>query len=326
LVIVVCALALLLAGCPNPDTPPPSDEPTPTPSTETLVVLQANVGNLDEVFDGICPSVPYRGAQCELEVEAVIAAGIEAQQADIVFLLEVVDADLCPQESWDGDPELACTDAPDRDPYQQARRLLGDDFTITCDAIAHYDCIGVRASRIEIEQCPAGDLCMGASVTPEQPAECEGIGSITSVSKVHATLDELTFSGGAVHPLNTVRQSEDGCRRAQYVQAFEELSSDGPALVAGDMNMDPYRVPDLFPSGQYWHTMVGPERRFEAHSVTADPPVPTWGGGVTLDYVLSDFLVGDDCIVLGEELATLPLDGALDRMDHRAVRCELQLP
>lgn len=311
-------LALLLGACPT--------DLEPLPEPEPLRVLQANVGNLDGFWHEGCPSVPYHGSQCELDVEEEIRAHLDAIDPDIAFLQEVVDSDHCPEQSWEGDPGLACTGAPERDPYQQARRLIGAGYTIVCDGIAHYDCVAVRSSRIELDQCPAGEVCMGAAVTPPHPQQCDGGGGITSVSRVDAALGDLRFGVVGAHPLNATSTSDDACRLGQYQQAFEVLPGAGPTLVAGDMNLDPYKTPGYYASGAYWHTVVGEGNRFVAHSVNSDPITPTWGGFFTLDYILSDFLEGDACVVLGETYGTEPLDGALDRMDHRAVLCDLFLP
>jgi hypothetical protein len=317
----VASLGLLLSGCAPAEQSPPEPDPP-----EILRILQANVGNLDEFWQEGCPSAPYHGAQCELAVEQEIRAHIDAIEPDIAFLMEVIDADLCPEESWDGEEGLACTGAPDREPYQQARRLVGDGYTIVCDGIAHYDCVAVRADRIALDQCPAGEVCIGAAITPEHPPDCATNGGITSVSRADAELDGLRFGIVAAHPLNATSTSDDACRLAQYQLAFEVLPGAGPTLVAGDMNLDSYRTPTYYASGRYWHEQVGEGLRFVAHSVTEVPPTPTWGDFFTLDYVLSDFLVGHDCTVLGAAPGTEPLDGALDRMDHRAVVCDLELP
>lgn len=301
------------------------EDPTPD-APQLLTVLSANVGTLDEVFDGPCPSVPYHGALCSIEIEATIRARIDEVRPDVAILMEVLDADYCDESTWEGDPDRLCTGAPDRVPYQSIRRLVGDDYTITCDGIAHYDCIAARTERISLEQCPAGELCMGQSTTPPHPPECEHNGGITSVSRADATLGERVFRIVAAHPLNAITTEDDACRHAQYRLAFDELPGVLPTLVAGDMNFDPYRFPDLFPSGEYWHTVVGDGNRFTAHSVFEDPPVPTWSGVVTLDYVLSDFLVGHDCDIWGETPDTAPIDDDLERVDHDAVWCSLELP
>ncbi|MDP6932349.1 MAG: hypothetical protein QGG40_05505 [Myxococcota bacterium] len=294
---------------------------------EPLSVLLANVGNLDEVSDGPCGVEPYRGALCLMSQEGALQENLTVIEPDVIAILEVLDADYCTEDTWDGDDDLACTDAPDRDPYQQVRRLLGRDYTVVCDGIAHYDCIGVRSERMTLDQCGAGELCMGDAETPDHPPACSEIGGKTSVSRVTGTLDDLEFTLVAAHPVNATDSEGDQCRQAQLQQAFEDLPS-GSTIVAGDMNMDPYRLYDSFDSALYWHTVVGTpleshEARFTAHSVTEDPPIPTWMDLATLDYVTSDFLTGT-CQVLGEETGTTRLDGAVASMDHRAVLCQLQ--
>lgn len=314
----------LLLACGAPEPTPDSTQPEPEPAI--LTVLSANVGNLDEVFGGPCPSEPYHGALCSIDGEEAIRSRLQEVDPDVAILMEVLDADYCDEETWEGDEDRPCTGAPDRDPYQQIRRITGDAYTLTCDGIAHYDCIAVRADRIAVEECPAGELCMGSSDTPEHPPACEENGGITSISRVHAEIDGVEVHVVAAHPLNATTHEDDTCRLAQYEQAFETLAGERPTLVAGDMNMDPYRLPDWFESGRYWHTVVGEENRFTAHSVTEDPPTATWGGSVTLDYILSDWLSGHDCQVLGEDGGTEPLDGDEGRMDHKAVRCALEIP
>lgn len=298
-----------------------ASEPATTPRPPILLkVLSANVGNLDEVTGGPCPARPYRGALCSRALERQIRARIDAEAPDVVALMEVLDADLC-ATATSTNPDFICTDAATRIPYHSVQRMVGPDFTIVCDAIAHYDCLAVRTSRIAIEACAAGEVCMGGAETPDHPPECATNGSITSVSGVRAKLDGRPLNIVLAHPLNAVSVDDDRCRFAQYRQAFSELPSDGATLIAGDMNNDPYRD-DFFESGRYWHSKVGAGQRFGAHSVTESPPVPTWGGALTLDYVLSDFADGT-CRVLD---GTDRIDGVLGRTDHRALVCNLSWP
>jgi hypothetical protein len=296
----------------------------------SLHVLLANVGNLDEVSDGPCPTAPYYGSTCSVAQEEIMAQSLEDLQPDVVILLEALDADSCTSDTWTGEADLACTDATSREPYQQARRLLGPDYTISCDGRSHRSCIGVRTARITIEQCPAGSLCITGSTTASHPEVCGSHGGFTSVSKVDATWTtddgplpaSSSFTIIATHAHNATDMAGDACRSAHYKQAFEDLPNDGHTLIAGDMNMDPYRFPELFPSAGYWHTQVGNDKRFTAHSVDADPPTATWLGAATLDYILSDFLSGD-CTVLSEDMR---IDGEASTMDHSAVSCTLSSP
>jgi hypothetical protein len=301
------------------DTGPTSDPPAP------LRVLLANVGNLDEATGGPCPAAPYHGSTCSLAQESAIAQSIAALAPDVAILLEVLDADDCAEETWSGDPDLLCTGAPDRQPYQQARRLLGAEYTISCDGRSHRSCIGLRISTGSMAQCEAGALCLAGSETAPHPAVCGDLGRFTSVSSVDAvyTREQGGLAAGqiiAAHALNATTEETDPCRAAHYEQAFVGLPGGAPVLIAGDMNMDPYRFPDVFPSAEYWHTQVGEDARFQALNVDADPPTPTWLDLATLDYVLSDGLVGK-CTVLNTDDR---LDGALATMDHRGVLCSLR--
>ena len=290
-----------------------------------FVVMTINVGNLDEVNGGPCPSFPYRGGLCSLSQELILTEAIGRIGPDIAILNEVVDARRCTEETWGGDEDRVCTGAPGGSPFQQARRLMGDDYTISCDDIEHFTCVAVRVGRVEVQECEQGGTCLGASETPPHPSECEVLGGHTSVSRVRASFEGRTLNIVAVHPDNALSSEDDPCRFAQYRQVFEDLVDERPALVAGDFNLDPYRYPDLFPSGVFWREHVGFERRFAAHNAAGDRPVPTFLGVATLDYVLSDFAEGE-CQVLGESEGTQRIDSPLNTMDHRAVVCSLVWP
>ncbi len=306
-----------------------ADSGTPDSGTPTdpLRVLMINTGNLDEVTGEGCPSEPYKGANCSRTQEDELAASIASVEPDIAILLEVFDVRSCTEEDLAGDADRICTGADVHEPYQTARRLLGDGYTISCDARSHRSCIGVRSDRLTMSACAEGQLCMESSMTAAHPEACADRGSLTSVSRVDLTwtLDAgvlepgSSFSVIAAHPLNATDLDGDACRLAQYMDTFDNLPDAGPTLVGGDMNMDPYRVPDLFPSAVYWHTRVGDEQRFEPHSVDGDPPSPTWMDLLTLDYVLSDFLSGG-CTVLDDDER---IDVTHQLLDHRAVLCTL---
>ena len=112
-------------------------------------------------------------------------------------------------------------------PGQQARRYLGPGYTIVCDGIAHFDCIGVRTSRVTMDPalCAAGKLCLGKSKTPAHPAACAGMGGITSVSSAGVTVEGLGFTVINGHPLNAYNHKGHPCRLAQYKQIFEQLAA-----------------------------------------------------------------------------------------------------
>lgn len=259
--------------------------PAPVPERHRLRVLSANVGNLDGVNHGPCPDQPYEGALCSLTQERSIRARIDALAPDVAVLVEVFDA----------------------------RRCEG----------AHHDCLAVRSSRVAVRECPPGGTCVPGLDTPAQPAECEGVGTISSVSRAHATIDGRAVTLVVMHPLNASSAQTDRCRAAQDRQGFEVLA-DGPTLLAGDFNFDPYRLADLWLTGPYWQTQVGEGRRFRAHSLGEEQlPTQTWLDLATLDYVLTDFAHGS-CEVLGVTAGTRRLDEPERTMDHRALSCALE--
>ncbi len=312
-------LCLAVVGCGGSGGPDSGDTTAPGPG---LRVLTANVGHLGELTGVDCPSDPYDGALCSVEVEGAIASALSRLAPDVAFLQEVLDADLCSQDTG-ADPDLPCTGAAGRDPYHQVQRLLGTGYAIACDGIAHYDCVAVRTGVLETSHCAPGEVCMGGAETPPHPPACDGLGGITSVSAIDAT-----WAGGdlrlvSVHPLNSSQTSTDPCRLAQYEQAFEDLADSGPTLLAGDFNYDPIHGSG-FPSGDYWLTQVGEGLRYTAHNAQDPDPLPTWLGLGLLDFVISDVFEGG-CQVLGESEGTERLDAPHTPMDHRAVVCDLAL-
>ena len=354
--ILLASLALLAPACNappssaagevSPDAGPPdalppdlapldAGIPDRTPTHEAgipeggihLRVLTANVGNLDGVWKkkDLCPGY-YQGAQCEPKTELQIAKALAAYRPDIVVLNEVFDADYCAGKN-EKDPRWICNDHKNRSPYQQARRYLGAGYTIVCDGIAHYDCIGIKASRFTVKECASGKLCVSGAQTPAHPPACKGIGSITSVSAAHLTLGGRGITVINGHPLNAVDYTGDACRHAQYKQIFETLADPQRTLIMGDMNGDPINFGSVFDSFKYWNTVVGKGKRFRYHSGPAEgsPPPATWQPFFTLDYVLSDFLVGT-CRTLGAVLEVHQLDYPINRMDHKAIVCDLVMP
>jgi hypothetical protein len=295
------------------------------PPITRLRVMTVNVGNLDEVNGGPCPSHPYLGGLCSVAQELIIAERIAEIAPDIAIVGEVVDPARCTEDTWNEDPDRTCTGAPERTPYEQVRRLMGPDYTISCDDRLHSDCAAVRTERGSLVGCESGSLCLGGNETPPHSAACADIGGHTSVSRIGAVFDGRTLNIVVAHPKNATSIEADPCRLAQYREIFEQLVDERPALVAGDFNMDAYRFPEVFESGRYWHTQVGEGTRFTAHNVDGEYPTPTFLGAATLDYVLSDFAAGD-CVVLGESRGTERIDGELETMDHRAVVCDLTWP
>jgi len=286
-------------------------------------VLLANVGNLDEGAETGCPST-YRGALCSYAEEAAIADRITELEPDILILEEVFDHGRCPQQTEENDVDLLCTgEVPDSEAPYSIQRLVGSGYTIVCDADSHFSCLAVREDWT-IEQCAASEgFCYEDADTAPIPEECGDRASLTTVSRAKIQSEHGDFGVIFAHPLNGTA-TDDACRLAQYEQAFETMAVDEQVLIAGDMNNDPYRFPDLFPSSVYWHEHVGETKRFQAHSVDGSPPTPTWLDTMTLDYILSDFLAGGSCDIIG--VGSNPLDYPYNRMDHRGVSCTFDWP
>lgn len=302
--------AVLLAcwaflGC-APDVEPPS-----------FSLLTANVGNTLLACEG------YAYNLCHVDVEERARARIAALSPDVVLLQEVTSEEQCDSLN-ELDPAFTCHDEHRAEEPSQARRLVGDGYSIACASGAGFECVAVKASFAAIDGCTAGERCDDAE-TPPAPAGCDDGFSVSAVSVV-------TASGGSFRLVNAHPASgfQTACRAQQLRQMFE-LARDGPALVAGDMNVDPWT--DTDESVLVWDEHVGGtvddgDKRFRYHSGPAEhePPYPTSVNALStnvLDHVVSDFLEGS-CVTLGEAPDSERLDGG-EGMDHRALFCSLSL-
>ncbi|KAJ6241841.1 hypothetical protein M0813_00547 [Anaeramoeba flamelloides] len=306
-------------------------------SAPSLSLLQVNIGNLDGVLPHTeCPTIPYKGACCSLTQEKILNHNITRISPDIVSLLEVFDSDYCKERNYKPtNKDEVCWDYqnPDR-PYQQARRILGDKYTILCDAVHHFDCVGLKTSRISVEECPSGKLCIGGMKSLPHPASCNIVGSswITSVSKVHATIDYDTDSPFDLtvvisHPAQGVEKKNDACRLDEYKQTFETLPDSSHTLILGDFQMDMFRLNStfFFPSAGYWRSQVGrfgdTSLKFMGISLTQIPPLPTYVDTVTLDYIIGNLWKSSKCTVYGVSPGTMRIDHPWNAMDHQGLHC-----
>lgn len=271
--------------------------PGPAPD---LVVLVANVGNLDMLGDGPCAEWPARGALCTKAHEDAVAARVRAIDPDVAVLMEVLDPARC-----DGHDLEVCHGSE-----ASVRRIVGDGYTILCDGIGGYDCLAVRAD-IAVDGCAPGDRCVAE--TPAQPAACDGVGDYSSVSRARLDVLGRRLDVVLLHPYQAMDDEEDRCRSAQVQQAFD-LVGDGPTLVAGDVNYDPHRLGAWFGTGEVWSRHVGRGRRFAHHGAGWPFPEVTWIGMLTFDHVVSDALLG----------TCRARDLGVDGLDHRALVCPLR--
>jgi hypothetical protein len=281
--------------------------PQAHPVSYDLSFLTANIGNT--LLD--CEDYAYN--LCEVDVEERIRDQIATLAPDVVALQEVLAPWQC-DGMEEGDANRTChPDALAEEP-DQVRRLLGPDYEIACDGRSGYECYGVHTAFGSIRECAAGEC---VAKTPDVVGDCNAGFSVSSIDVDVAHGDRFTLVNG--HPQSGF---EFACRAAQMEQAFDLAS--GPSLVAGDMNLDPWR--DTDESVLVWDEHVGDGKRFHYLSgpAEASPPRPTNVtviGEMVLDHVVSDAFSGT-CETLGEAPGTDRLDGGAG-MDHRAIFCAL---
>lgn len=315
-------------------------------------LLQANVGNVDLG----CRDVNSK--LCDTAVEARVTRGITAIDPDVVLLQEVLPFALCrAKSSWPDDhvchsPAGAPQAVPD-----QARRLLGDGYTIVCEPAHGWDCIAVRSALIESiapdaegRECRVGDLCGNPNnhgVAPGGRISDYRVPTIDSTDDegFHIFDVEVRMAGRAVRLVSGHPQSGFGfpgmgeataARAEQVRRMFERAEGSARVIVGGDMNLDPFaRRGDA--STEAWNAHVDlydeagtltREGRFRYHSgiVERIPPWPTTSylaplPNHTLDHVVSSFASGNCVTRRGDSR----IDGGRG-MDHFALDCALVLP
>lgn len=303
-----------LAACVDPAPSPPESNHVPTPGVMRLV--QANVGN------AAATCFPYQFKLCYAATEARIRDQLAHHDADVIALQELVAGWQC-AGMVESSSARVCH-VSQLAVVEQARRLVGDDYTIACDDRNQYDCIAVHTRFGVIDGCAPGGHCVDAGATAPAGPGCDegftvaGFDIIPHAAPAFTLVNVHPPSGGAVE-----------CRRHQLAAIFEgerALAGAARALVTGDFNMDPYHSSDA--SIDLFRRHVGPDRRFAYHSgiAEADPPYPTAvyiHGAFVYDHVASDFARGA-CQTLGVASGTLRLDGG-SGTDHRALLCDLAI-
>ena len=278
----------------------------------SVKLLSANIGNSDIICIG------YDWKLCLKSVEKKVTASIRAIDADIVVLQEVVSAEHC-RANKESKRGFVCYDFSSRpeDEQEQARRILGPDYTIAVTKGA-YEAVAVKKGRGHIKGCADGSLCLVEGLPI--PASCDQQFSITPV--------DLELEGKQIRLINGHPDSISKSCRAQEVESAFKSGVPGRTIMAGDWNLDPYRGKDK--SVRVWEQNMG-KKGFTYLSGIAEknPPYHTIFLPLieiplkTLDHVISDFALGS-CQVLGVSPGTKRLDQHFD-LDHRGILCELKL-
>jgi hypothetical protein len=308
----------------SPNQVPPKD-------WQPLRILSANVGNSSLNCQGV-----YNNKLCEISVEKAISNNIQALKPDIVFLQELLHPSQC--SGWtELNHQKVCYLGNLQSESNQARRLLGKEYTIVCAArvrpqIGHplgMECIGIRISIGTIEGCEPGELCFSSKGLDVPGEECNPEFIVMSaVAKVH----NLRIGLINAHPNSRDRL----CRDNAIKQIFEGYNSihllEFPKniIIAGDFNFDPFKGNGNTPeSWQKYVGVFGSGLPFYYHSGLAEhiPPYATTFFLLqkkTVDHLISNFALGT-CITLGESPSTQRIDNGRG-MDHRAILCNLWIP
>jgi endonuclease/exonuclease/phosphatase family metal-dependent hydrolase len=293
-----------------------------------LKILTANIGNADIMNCG----PKYFFKLCLVEWEKPIADGIAGISPDIVALQEVYDSKWCETKPPEKDPKKVCYKYKEMEQPHQVRRLLGPDYTIVCDGRADFECIGVKKNLGEVGNCPAGELCLeGAALTHEIPDGCDPNSVIFGI--------DLNVKGISMRIVNGHPAASDRSCRARTIERMFEGYKDTPplaltnrpAIIMGDMNMDPYTGGQEREDVAIWQKYTGDGKPFHYLSGVAErrPPYPT-DAGRSIDHVISNEAAGK-CWTLGMATGTVRLDGlsvgkpAPEAPDHYAILCDVEI-
>ncbi len=317
------SLLLILSACGALE--PRCSQPDVVEGEADLRVLTYNIGNGSK-------SGPYALRIGDQAYEDHVGERIRTLEPDIVFLQEVLPPTRC--ETFDElDSERVCYRAGQR--VAPAKRLLGDEYTVVCDANRHVECMGVKASFGAIRGVPLRGFGLDKAETaglPGRPCDylagdCDGestdCDSESSVSSV--VVDTRAGALRLIHAHPTA--IGEICLNRQLEQAFA-MVDDLPTVLAGDWNFDPSRLVDVAATA-LWADWVGENRRFRNHSEYGEDcrlDRTSVGQDASLDRVVTDFARGG-CYVWAEprlddefELSKL----TLARIDHYAVDCNLK--
>ncbi|MBI4511539.1 MAG: hypothetical protein HY698_18035 [Deltaproteobacteria bacterium] len=295
-----------------------------SPDAVPVRVMTYNIGN-PNVADTYYPL-----RLKDQDYEDYVGAQIRAKRADIVFLQEVLPPTHC-ETFTESNPALTCWSSANRPAAVQ--RILGDDYSIACDARQHVECVGVRTDFGTVAGVPPGGFVLDGATTPPLPLDpcVYSAGECTEeLCDAESTVSALTVKTAwgvlrvvHVHPNAAGKSASSGlyfgdrCRGLQLRQVFDGLAgfgdvplvTDDLTLVAGDFNVDPVRFikeDEL----DLWTRHVGVGRRFQDFT-----PVDANGAqhatnretfGLAIDHVLAERATGACQIWGADEFGTNP--------------------
>lgn len=282
-----------------------------TAQARTLVVVQANVGNINV---GACSNQAFK--LCQRPVEHRAAKALRALKPDVVAFEEIL-----PEKRCISDPSTVASNicSSPRRPTSQVTRLLGRGYTVSCDSRFGWECLAVRKA--------SGARLVGKLHTRRVLGTCSDRGF---------TLNRGTLKVGKVRVAVSVAHPDSmkiPCRAAQLRDLFDTFSKTGPVLALGDYNLDPYRERDAsvtafdaarhrlglrLASGRAISLRPGSSMTDVSGTKLDDGKLtfPKPFGGRTIDHVLVRRFAGA-CRVHR-------IDGG-GGMDHRAQVCRLRL-
>lgn len=245
---------------------------------------------------------------------------------DIVAFQEIFYSGECPMIPEEARVGFVCETWQPGDPTV-AQIVLGSDYQIACQLDKPDKCLAVRRAFGSFRGCDSA-LCLDG-LDGAQVESCGG------GSRIGRGLIELAERPGEwiivvnAHGSSGLTASDAECRTRQFAQIFEDLGQgDGqPAangarnLILGDFNTDPYRLMGGDSSADYLLRHVGPGRRFRFHTEAGLDAIPSYGGLLNIDHVMSDVFEGG-CWVAGITEAK-PVVTGLRFFDHRPAVCAL---
>ena len=297
--------------------PPPPETPN---QAADVTVLTYNIGNGE--IDGV-----YSLRLKDQAYEDHISERIRSTEADIIALQEVLSPTACTSTN-EQNPAHTCYEPDNRE--APAKRILGPNYSVVCDANRHIECVGVHVDFGAIVGVERGGFVLDGAKTAPLPHHgcdyitggCKDSGTNCDEESSISTLVIDRPDGTALRVVH-VHPTAVGniCLQEQIQQAFDFTRDEIPTILLGDWNFNPSRAEDTAATALF-SNYVGTQRRFRLHSVRDDE---CWTGHI--DFVVSDFLVGT-C----KEWNAPKLDSGFDwshliggRADHIAISCPLFL-